>query len=373
MITVLTIGYLACVVVAFKVIKIKVTPVTVAIAAFLGVVMLGGVTIGWKQAAPMTEQMILWRRVLQVVPDVREFVSKVHVKPDQKVKKGDPLFEILPDRFQDAVDEANAQLTAATATVSQLEAGVKVAEAAVKQSEADTAAAKAELDTALSIAKSEAAAIAKLKVEETQAAYRAAMADDKLKEASLKQAQFSLVAAKQSVDVTKASLNTANFNLTRCTFVSPVDGQVVNWQIREGTPVARWRFTGAGTVQDFADNSVLAVFPQNLLTNVKPGNAVEIAFKSRPGQIATGKVDEVVEYTGEGQFTPNAMLPSAADIGSQGFLVVRIYLDDEALAKELPLGAAGTTTIYTDFGEPFHLISKITVRIKAWTYKLLPV
>jgi multidrug resistance efflux pump len=373
MITVLTIGYLACVVVAFKVIKIKVNPISVAIAAFLGVVMLGGVTIGWKMAAPMTGQMILRRRVLQVVPDVREFVSKVYVKPDQKVKKGDPLFDILPDRFQDAVDEAKAQLTAANATVSQLEAGVKAAEAAVKQSEADTAAAKAELDTALSIAKSEAAAIAKLKVEEAQQAYRAAMADDKVKEGSLKQAQFSLAAAKQSVNVAQASLNTANFNLTRCTFVSPVDGQVVNWQIREGTPVARWRFTGAGTVQDFSDNAILAVYPQNLLTNVQPGNAVEIAFKSRPGQIATGKVDEVVKYTGEGQFTPNALLPSAANVGSQGFLVVRVYLDDEELARELPLGAAGTTAIYTDFSKPFHIITKITVRIKAWMYQLFPV
>ena len=184
---------------------------------------------------------------------------------------------------------------------------------------------------------------------------------------------MALVAATQSVGVAQASLNTANFNLTRCTFVSPVDGQVVNWQIREGTPVARWRFTVAGTVQDFSDIAILAVYPQNLLTNVEPGNEVEIAFKSRPGQIATGKVHEIVEYTGEGQFTPNALLPSAADVGSQGYLVVKIHLNDEELARELPLGAAGTTAIYTDFAAPFHIITKITVRIKAWVYQLLPV
>jgi multidrug resistance efflux pump len=372
MITLLTIGYLVCVVVAFKVIKIKVNPVSVAIAAFLGVVMLGGVTIGWKQAAPMTGQMVLWRRVLQVVPDVREFVSKVHVKPDQKVKKGDLLFDIRPDRFQDAVDEAQAQLTAAKATVSQLEAGVTAAKAAVKKSEADTAASKAELDTALALQKLSVGAIAKLKVEEARQGYRAAQADDKVKEASLKQTQFSLASTKHSVDVAQVSLKTAEFNLERCKYKSPVDGQVVNLQIREGTPVARWRFTGTGTVQDFSDTAILAVFPQNLLKNVKPGNEVEIAFKRRPGQIVTGKVDQIVNYTGEGQLTPSAMVPSAANIGSQGFLVVRIYLDDEELAKELPLGAAGNVAIYTDFGKPFHVITKITVRIKAWVYQLLP-
>ena len=49
-----------------------------------------------------------------------------------------------------------------------------------------------------------------------------------------------------------------------------------------------------------------------------------------------------------------------------------INLDDEQLAKELPLGAAGTTAIYTDFAAPFHVITKITVRIKAWMYLLIP-
>ena len=195
---------------------------------------------------------------------------------------------------------------------------------------------------------------------------RAAQADDKVKEASLKQSQFSLASATHSVDVAEASLKTANFNLERCTYRSPVDGQVVYWQVREGTPVARWRFAGAGTVQDFSDNSILAVFPQNLLKNVKPGNEVEIAFKRRPGQIVTGKVNEIVNYTGEGQMKPSNLIPSATSIGSQGFLLVRVYLDDEELAKKLPLGAAGTTAIYTDFGKPFHVITKITVRIKAW-------
>ena len=67
---------------------------------------------------------------------------------------------------------------------------------------------------------------------------------------------------------------------------------------------------------------------------------------------------------------PDGTLPEAANIGSKGFLAVRIRLDDEQLAKELPLGAAGTTTIYSDFGKPFHLISKITIRIKGWMYYL---
>ena len=33
----------------------------------------------------------------------------------------------------------------------------------------------------------------------------------------------------------------------------------------------------------------------------------------------------------------------------------------------LSLGAGGTAAIYTQVGGPFHLISKIGIRIKAWT------
>jgi multidrug resistance efflux pump len=370
MITVMMIGYIGCVLVAFKVIKIKPTPVSIAVAVMIGVFMLGGVVIGWKMAAPMTQQMMLRRHVLQIAPDVREFVSKVHVEPDQFVKKGDPLFEVLPDRFQDAVDQATADLAASQSTVSQLESAVDAAEAAVKKSEADTATAKAELDTSLALQKAQAGAIARLTVEEKQQGYIAAQADDKVVKASLKQAQFSLAAAKHSIDVAQSALKTAKFNLQRCTYTSPVDGQVVNFQINEGTPAARWQFTGIGTVMDLSDTAIVAIFPQNLLKNVKAGNEVEIAFKRRPGQIATGKVEAVVKYTGEGQMTPGIKVLSAASIGSKGALAVRIRLDDEKLAKELPLGAAGNTAIYTDVLKPFHLISKVTIRIKAWTYYL---
>jgi multidrug resistance efflux pump len=366
MIMVLTIGYLACVLLAFKVIKIKVSAVSVAVAAFIGVVMLGGVVTVWKLAAPMTKQVVVRRFVVQINPDVREFVSQVHVQSDDPVKKGQPLFDVSPDRYQNAVDQSKAQLTAAISTVSQFEKAVDVAAAALKQSKASTAAAKAEWQTAQNLAKENPDAIAGLTIEEKRQGYIAAEADAKLAEATLKQSQFAVESAKHSVDVAQAGLKTANFNRERCTYRSPVDGRVVNFQIQEGTAVARWKFTSTGTIMDLSDTAVIAIFPQNLLTNVKAGDKVEIAFKRRPGEIATGKVEAVINYTGEGQLMPSSKLPNVSTIGSKGKLAVRIRLDDEELAKQIPMGAGGNVAIYTDFGKPFDIISKITVRISAW-------
>lgn len=366
MITVITICYIGLVLLAFKVIKIKVSPVTVAISVLLGVFILSGIMVGWQMSAPLSSQMFLRRHVLQVIPDVREFVTKNHVEENQLVKKGDPLFEIGSERFQDAVDQAAAELEAAKSTVSQLGSSVVAAEAAVKRSSAETASSKAEVDVAEAIHKASPGAIAKLTLKTAEQQYLADQADDKLQNATLKQTKFSLAAAKHSVKVAESVLNTAKFNLNRCTFTSPVDGRIMNWQVVEGVPVARWRIMSVGTIMDMSDTAIIAIYPQNKLKYVEAGNVVEIAFKRRPGQIATGKVEAVVEYTGEGQFMPSGKLPVAANVGSKGFLAVRIRLDDKKLEQELPLGAAGSVAIYTDVGGPFHVITKITVRIKAW-------
>jgi multidrug resistance efflux pump len=370
MILVITVLYVACVLVAFKVIKIAVHPFTVAVAVVSGVVILGGVITIWNLAAPMTGQMTLKRNVVQITPDLREFVSKVYVKSNQLVKKGEPLFEISPERFQDAVEEASASLAASKSTVSELDAAMVAAEAMIRKSVADEGIAKANIDTAREIRRKSRNAISKLKLEQAEAAYLGAQAGTQVARSSLKQAEASLAVANSSIDVARAGLKQAQFNLERTTYRSPVDGRTINLQIREGTPVARWQFTTAGTIMDLADSVIIAVYPQNLLKYVKAGDEVEMAFMRKPGYIATGKVDAVVQYTGEGQFVAGGKLPSVATVGSKGFLVVRIRLDDEELAKTLPLGAAGTTAIYSKFGKAFHVISKIALRIKGYTYYL---
>ena len=142
----------------------------------------------------------------------------------------------------------------------------------------------------------------------------------------------------------------------------------MNMQAIEGTMGTTVIARQQASFMDMTGTVVAAVLPMNLVENVAPGDPVDIAFKSLPGQIATGKVDQVVEYTGEGQLDMTGVLPTAKSIGSKGMLVVRIVLDDQELAKQLPLGGAGTTAIYTKFAQPFHVISKITVRIKSWMY-----
>jgi len=168
----------------------------------------------------------------------------------------------------------------------------------------------------------------------------------------------------------RAALRLAKLELERARVKAPADGFIMNWQAVEGTMTTTVITSAQGTFQDTSRTWVVAVYRQNLVKNVKQGDVVEMAFASIPHHIATGKVDAVLEYTGEGQFLAAGVVPVAASVGSKGFLAVRIVLDDEDFARQLALGAAGTTAIYTGFAKPFQAISKVVMRIKAWMYYL---
>ena len=372
MIVLITILYIACVLVAFKVVKIKVNPVSVAAAVLIGVFLLGGVVIGWKMAAPMTGQMTVHRKVVPLLSnqDSKELIKKIHVMADQPVKKGDVLYETDSTPNQYKVDGLTAQLAVSRQNISELEAAIEVAAATVEKAQASEAFAKAQIDTSRAIQKENPGAVAKLTVKVQQETYEAAQAAVEQAQATRRQAESALITAKEAIKSTEAQLSTAKLNLQQCVVRAPADGHIMNWQAVEGTMTTTVISSAQGTFMDMTETVVAAVFPQNLLNNVQPGDTVEIAFKSLPGEIARGKVDQVLEYTGEGQLEPSGVLPVAKDVDSEGYLVVRITLDDAELAKELPLGGAGTTAIYTGAGKPFHIITKIALRMKGWLYYL---
>jgi hypothetical protein len=113
-------------------------------------------------------------------------------------------------------------------------------------------------------------------------------------------------------------------------------------------------------------------FPQNYLTNVQAGNEVELILDPYPGRLFKAKVDTVITATGEGQFAPRGTIPDASKVGSQGLLAVKIGLTDKVSPANLPLGAGGTVAIYTDYGKPVHIISKVVIRMKKWLSYVVP-
>ncbi|MFD2143565.1 HlyD family secretion protein [Ancylobacter oerskovii] len=73
------------------------------------------VVIAWQlwiyyTLSPWTRDARVLANVVQVAPDVSGLISAVHVKDNQKVAKGDLLFEIDRERFEAALDHARGDL-----------------------------------------------------------------------------------------------------------------------------------------------------------------------------------------------------------------------------------------------------------------------
>jgi membrane fusion protein, multidrug efflux system len=370
MIAILIIAYSAVVVVLFKVLHLKPRPNLIAVLIVAGVLMIGGVVVAWMQSAPITEKLVTSQYVVQLVPYVKGQVKQVYAQANQPMKKGDLLLEIDPTPYQYAVDQLEAQLKVSKANIEQAKASEMNAQANLAKAKAADELAKTQEQIALNIQHDNAAAISKLTVAQaTQQRQEADAAVDQA-EAAVLQATAAVAVAESALPGVEAQLGEAHFNLTQCKVTTPADGYVVNWQVQVGTMVVPAPIAAFGTFVDTSSIQALALFPQNYLTNVRPGDDVELVLDPYPGRLFTGKVDTVIPASGGGQLAPSGNIASTAK--STGAYAVKILFDDNEVAQKLSIGSGGSAAIYTSVGKPVHIISKVTMRMKKWLLFVMP-
>lgn len=360
----------AAIYLVYKVFRIKPQPWNIAIFVAIFVMAVVGVVTLWTQSSPYSTRAVVGRYVVPIVPWVQGQVVSIPAKPNLPIKKGDVLFEIDPTSYQYAVNQAKAALHVAHSDVIRMEAGVRVAEASVGKVQADLRSAKSAMDIAEATAKENQLAISQLNLVQAREQYAAVQAALTQAEASRDQANAALAGSKDAIVMAEEKLKSAEFSLIQCTVRAPTDGFITNWQVREGTFVVPNPAAAAGAFIDTTELSVVAPFKEQMLHNVEPGQEVELVFKSHPGRLFRGKVDAILEASGEGQGVAVGVLPSASRIGSPGVLAVKIKFDDDQPVEELDLGTAGSLAIYTDTLKPIHVMSRVTMRMNKWLYFL---
>jgi len=234
------------------------------------------VVIGWQFSPPFSKRLVATRYTVQIVPQVRGPIEKLHAEPLVPIKKGDILFEIQKTPFQFTVDQLTAELAAAKQSILQLGAGVQAADAGVERAGASLLASQAAMDVATETQKLNPNAIGQLEVTQLTQQFEAAKASVDQSKAATKQASYGLQAAKDKIKAVQAQLNNAQFNLEQCTVRASADGFVVNWQVREGTMTATLPMSAVGTFVDSSSTNLVATFGQNTVKNVEAGDAVEI-------------------------------------------------------------------------------------------------
>jgi membrane fusion protein, multidrug efflux system len=265
-----------------------------------------------------------------IAPRVSGYLHQVLVGDNERVKAGQILARIDDRDFKVALDQAEADVAAARAAIASKQAQLEVQQAIIN-------AAKATVDVdqaAVTFAAQDNQRYTDLAATGSGSVQNAQQAQSRIASAQavLQRDAANLISAQKQVDLLRAEIVQANaarahaealqsqarLNLGYTAIVAPIDGVVGNRTLRAG------QFVQAGTqlmsVVPVSGAYIVANFKETQLTDVRAGQAVDIAVDMFPGQIVHGHVDSIAPASGQ-EF---ALLPPDNATGNFTKVVQRI-------------------------------------------------
>ena len=318
--------------------------------------------------APSSADVRVIKYVVQVVPQVRGRVIEVPVEGNNPVKKGEVLFRIDPTPYELQVKTLEAQLATTTASVQQLHEQLKSAEGKTKAVRA-----KLELERTRVQQNRELAATgagdrfaleqSEANVQELESELSASVAA----EAQIR-AQLNATVGDDQAEIAqiKAQLASARWELSQTVFYAPANGTVINLQLRPGQMATA---LGMLPVMTFVEDEfqVLALYDQNELHEVQPGDEAEIALETYPGRIIKASVNSIVWAQGQGQIPMSQTLPqTGARPMPPGRFAVRLDIAPRDRELFLAAGAVGHGAIYTQHGKHIQILRKVILRVGSY-------
>lgn len=317
--------------------------------------------------APSTADVRVLKYVINIVPQVRGKVIEVPVEPNRPVKRGAVLFRIDPTPYQLAVKALEAQLANAQGgTVKereQLNAAIAKSAAVRAQIELARERVRQYRELATSGAGDRfALEQAQANLKDLQAQLAASIAG----EAQVRALLAATVDGDQAdIAQIKANLDNARWELSQTTVLAPADGYAVNVQLRPGSMTAAFPITPAMT---FVENEyqIIALYDQNELHQVAPGDEAEFTLRTSPGTVFKGTVDSIIWAQGQGQSVLSTQLPSTGvRPEAPGRFAVKFDVDPKFKDEFFPAGAVGQGAIYTEHLEIIQVVRKVILRVGA--------
>ncbi len=164
-----------------------------------------------------------------------------------------------------------------------------------------------------------------------------------------------------------AALDQAKIDLDNTTVRSPTNGYVTQVSLRPGMMAVPMPLSPLMIFVHDEERVFVAAFRQNSLQGIDPGDEVEVSFDAVPGRIFAGKVQQVLPMMSEGQMSATGQLRTLDSVGSKpGRSLITVEFTDDLSGYKLPIGASGTTVVYTGQFKPIQIMRMVILRIKAW-------
>ncbi|HVK16428.1 MAG TPA: biotin/lipoyl-binding protein [Fimbriiglobus sp.] len=402
---------------------IPVTTYTIVTAVLGGVVILGLLYVMLSVFHPVSHDGRMYAPVVQVVPQVRGTVTEVPAEGNKPLKAGDVLFRIDPKPYQIEVDRLRASLAAKNVKFAQLSELMAAAEATTKEARANLLVAESQFDRQaretheqalaqvdqvqkrLDLANANLArlertkgAVSALELDQTrtrvvslQEEHRQAVAAEKVALERLKSGSSSLEAVRQDIARLEAEerklqlqlkaetdgvnpeireimaqLDKARWDLDQTVIRAPTDGYVPQQLLRPGMMAVPFPVKPLMVYVVGESPTLVASYPQKVISDLKPGMEGEAVFKMYPGRSFKVKVRRVLTALREGELDAGGQILAATPETAHGYVPVVFDYEEDVAGLNLPVGAQASIAVYTDRVHALSILRKIILRIKSW-------
>ena len=216
---------------------------------------------------PWTRDGQVRTQVIQVTPRVNGMVIKIHVVDNQKVKKGNLLFEIDPSQYQVKLNQAQARLT----RTKEAAKGTKI-----------------EFERVKNIYAKDKGAVSQKDLVRNETNYYKSLAD---------------------IDSSEEQVNTAKLNLSYTKVFAEVDGYVSNINFQIGSQASANK-----PILALVDENaywVFGFFREDAIPEVEVGDTAMVTLLAYPDTPLSGKVESIAWGIAHSDGNPgNNLLPS---------------------------------------------------------------
>jgi len=338
---------------------LKRRPLLYAIGAMLLAATLGGgyVYLDHAEHFQSTDDAFIAARQSALAPKVSGYITAVPVSDNQHVAAGDVIARIDERDYRIALEQAEAQVAAAQASIENIDAQLQVQQAQITANEAQVEQAQA----ALVFAEQQAARYQELakkgagtvqneqqyssQLRQQQAALASAQATLKLAQRQTEALKAQRNSAVASLAQAKAQRDQANLNLSYTTVTAAQPGRVVNLS----AAVGQFAQPGTNLTMFVPDQTwVTANFKEIQLDRMRPGEPVTLRIDAYPDRAIRGHVDSVQPGSG----TAFSLLPAQNATGNYVKIVqrvpVKIVMDDPPTDVALGPGMSVVPTVRID-------------------------
>ena len=208
-------------------------------------------------------------------------VTQLSVNEGDRVTAGQFLLQIDPESLQSVVERGEASLEASSSAQEQAKVAVTTARVNLELARDNLERQRELWDLRLV----------------SREIFDQALSEVQLRETELEAREVDVSTAEQRVNQERATLNSARYDLSELTLVSPIDGIVTRRNIEEGETVVVGTMNNPGTVLlTIADFGILEAeleVDETDIPDVRLGQQAEIEIDALPNRLYRGRVTEI--------------------------------------------------------------------------------